>query len=141
MKNMVKLQAMLRIAGIIALTAVIVCTMAACTPEEAGNPTDPLFPAALAGTALADTYPTYTTDGGITWERYDGEPQRTYSVRFVNVSDEYGNTYGWFPPNGEEYILRSVNGDSYTVSKQNAAQPSCLLTVNCYLLPFTCFPP
>jgi hypothetical protein len=33
MKNMVKLQAMLRIAGIIALTAVIVCTMAACDPE------------------------------------------------------------------------------------------------------------
>jgi hypothetical protein len=37
MKNMVKLQAMLRIAGIIALTALIVFTMAGCDPEPEDN--------------------------------------------------------------------------------------------------------
>jgi hypothetical protein len=107
MKNMVKLF------GIIALTAVIVFSMAACDPEgENNDPTYALFPAALAG----------TTEDGITWERPQNEYGHDfYFAVFWNAPFyEGGEVVGHFcnrtdKDSSSRYSLVSVAGDSYSV--------------------------
>jgi hypothetical protein len=125
MKNMVKLQAMLRIAGIIALTAVIVFSMAACwlAEEKEDIPADIAFPEALAGTT--------EDEDGITWD-IDGSNESTgnyQTVRFCNIRNLHNGYFyyrGYFEYGGlwPSYNLKSVNGDSYTVGYYKSSTDS-----------------
>jgi hypothetical protein len=104
MKNMVKLHAMLRIAGIIALTALIVFTMAGCDPEPEESRI--LWPEALAGAPES---------GGIYWDNDDSTSYYS-TVHFDNMSQYYHVSIdAMMFIGGDHYRLESKNGDSYTV--------------------------
>jgi hypothetical protein len=87
--------------GIIALTAVIVFSMAACDPEPEDNSGNnngykPVhFPETIAG----------TTGVGLYWDKVD-----VYGSIFFKNESELDSGY---MENG--YLLKSKNGDSYTV--------------------------